>query len=127
MKFDAIIVGTGPAGVSAAFPLVDAGLQVLMIDAGMSAVFGSRQAALILEGDKAYALHRGVRLEIPTGGGAELLNQGLRRPVRNDAHDRHAQGQLFLNQDAQKIAQSKTASEGEKAGGVAQVLPAVRD
>ena len=49
------------------------GGRVLMIDAGMSAVYGSRQAAVILEGGKAYALHRGARLEIPTGGGAELL------------------------------------------------------
>lgn len=34
MSFDVIIVGTGPAGVSAAFPLVEAGLKVLMVDAG---------------------------------------------------------------------------------------------
>ena len=32
--FDAIIVGSGPAGVSAAFPLVDAGMRVLMVDGG---------------------------------------------------------------------------------------------
>lgn len=32
--FDVIIVGSGPAGVSAAFPLVDAGLRVLMVDGG---------------------------------------------------------------------------------------------
>lgn len=32
--FDAIIVGSGPAGVSAAFPLVSAGLRVLMVDGG---------------------------------------------------------------------------------------------
>lgn len=32
--FDAVIVGSGPAGVSAAFPLVDAGCSVLLIDAG---------------------------------------------------------------------------------------------
>lgn len=32
--FDIIIVGSGPAGVSAAFPLVDAGLRVLMVDGG---------------------------------------------------------------------------------------------
>lgn len=32
--FDIIIVGSGPAGVSAAFPLVEAGLRVLMVDGG---------------------------------------------------------------------------------------------
>ncbi len=32
--FDIIIVGSGPAGVSAAFPLVKAGLRVLMVDGG---------------------------------------------------------------------------------------------
>lgn len=31
---DCIIVGSGPAGVSAAFPLVEAGVRVLMIDGG---------------------------------------------------------------------------------------------
>jgi choline dehydrogenase-like flavoprotein len=32
--FDVLIVGSGPAGVSAAFPLLDAGLRVLMVDGG---------------------------------------------------------------------------------------------
>lgn len=32
--FDVIIVGSGPAGVSAAFPLLEAGLKVLMADGG---------------------------------------------------------------------------------------------
>lgn len=32
--FDAIVVGSGPAGVSAAFPLVESGLRVLMVDGG---------------------------------------------------------------------------------------------
>lgn len=32
--FDVLIIGSGPAGVSAAFPLVEAGLKVLMIDGG---------------------------------------------------------------------------------------------
>ena len=32
--FDMIVVGSGPAGVSAAFPLVQAGLKVLMVDGG---------------------------------------------------------------------------------------------
>jgi len=33
-EFDVIIVGSGPAGVSAAFPLVEAGVKVLMVDGG---------------------------------------------------------------------------------------------
>lgn len=34
VDFDVVIVGSGPSGVSAAFPLVDAGLSVLMVDGG---------------------------------------------------------------------------------------------
>lgn len=33
-NFDVIIVGSGPAGVSAAFPLVENGIRVLMVDGG---------------------------------------------------------------------------------------------
>lgn len=36
-EFDVIIVGSGPAGTSAAFPLVKAGLRVLMVDAQSAA------------------------------------------------------------------------------------------
>lgn len=34
-QFDAIIVGSGPAGVSAAYPLVKAGLKVAILDGGL--------------------------------------------------------------------------------------------
>lgn len=34
--FDIIIIGSGPAGVSAAFPLVESGLKVLMVDGGFA-------------------------------------------------------------------------------------------
>tara|TARA_R110002095_G_scaffold193178_2_gene171317 strand:- start:6683 stop:8290 length:1608 start_codon:yes stop_codon:yes gene_type:complete len=37
LDFDIIIVGSGPSGVSAAFPLVDSGLKVLMLDGGKQA------------------------------------------------------------------------------------------
>ena len=36
-EFDVIIVGSGPAGTSAAYPLVQAGLRVLMVDAASTA------------------------------------------------------------------------------------------
>lgn len=34
VDFDVVIVGSGPSGVSAAFPLLEAGLKVLMVDGG---------------------------------------------------------------------------------------------
>ena len=34
VDFDVIIVGSGPAGVSATFPLVESGVKVLMVDGG---------------------------------------------------------------------------------------------
>lgn len=34
VDFDVIVVGSGPAGVSSAFPLVEAGLKVLLVDGG---------------------------------------------------------------------------------------------
>lgn len=36
--FDVVIVGSGPAGTSAAYPLVEAGLDVLMVDGGKTAL-----------------------------------------------------------------------------------------
>lgn len=42
--FDIIIVGSGPAGVSAAFPLVEAGLRVLMVDGGKKPVIAPPEA-----------------------------------------------------------------------------------
>ncbi|OUU75089.1 MAG: 4Fe-4S ferredoxin [Methylococcaceae bacterium TMED69] len=34
VDFDVIVVGSGPAGVSATFPLIESGVQVLMVDGG---------------------------------------------------------------------------------------------
>ncbi len=48
------------------------GGKVVVIDVGLSAVYGSRLACLILEGGKAFALHRGVKIELPTDP-ADLL------------------------------------------------------
>jgi hypothetical protein len=47
--------------------------RVVLIDAGLSAYYGSRLACLIIEGDQAFALHRGVKLELPREPGAPLL------------------------------------------------------
>jgi len=44
------------------------GGRVIMIDVGLSAVYGGPPACLVIEGGKAYALHRGERLELPLGG-----------------------------------------------------------
>ena len=45
------------------------GGRVIVIDVGLSKVYGGPPAALIIEGGKYYALHRGKRLELPADGG----------------------------------------------------------
>jgi len=47
--------------------------KILLIDVGLSDFFGARQACLILEGDRTYALHRGRKLPIPMDSGSGLL------------------------------------------------------
>jgi flavin-dependent dehydrogenase len=47
-EYDAVIVGTGPAGISAAWPLVDAGLKVAIIEAGFLASDSHPKAPLSL-------------------------------------------------------------------------------
>ena len=44
------------------------GGKVIMIDTGMTAVYGGHRACLLLEDDKVYAVHRGEKLDLPTGG-----------------------------------------------------------
>ena len=44
------------------------GGKVIMIDAGLSAAYGGQLAALVIEDNAAFALHRGVRLPLPLGG-----------------------------------------------------------
>ncbi len=46
--------------------------KVLLIDVGLSAVYGARRACLVLEGGKAYALHRGKKLSLPMDSGPAL-------------------------------------------------------
>ena len=47
--------------------------KVLLIDVGLSALYGARRACLILEGDRAYALHRGQKLSLSGDSGPALL------------------------------------------------------
>jgi len=47
--------------------------KVLLIDVGLSAVYGARRACLILEGGRAYALHRGKKLPLPLASGPVLI------------------------------------------------------
>lgn len=49
------------------------GGKVLLIDVGLSAYYGSRLACLLIENNKAYAIHRGKRLRIPSDPGLPLL------------------------------------------------------
>ncbi len=53
------------------------GGRVLMIDCGMSSVYGGRQAALVIEKDKLFTLHRGTRIDLPASnaGLAEYLKR----------------------------------------------------
>ncbi len=64
-----IVIGHTPT-VGAVMPRF--GGKVIVIDVGLSAAYGGRLACLILEGGKAYALHRGERLELPSDP-ADLL------------------------------------------------------
>ena len=45
------------------------GGKVILIDVGLSAVFGGPPAFLLVENGKYYAVHRGKRLELPVDGG----------------------------------------------------------
>ena len=42
--------------------------KVIMIDVGLSAVYGGPPTCLVIENGKPYTLHRGQRLELPLGG-----------------------------------------------------------
>jgi hypothetical protein len=49
------------------------GGRVVMIDVGMSAAYGGRLACLLIEGGKAYAIHRGKKLALPADSPDEML------------------------------------------------------
>jgi hypothetical protein len=64
-----IVIGHTPTA-GAVLPRFDG--RVIMIDVGLSAAYGSRQACLVIEGGKFYALHRGEKLPLPFAGQALL-------------------------------------------------------
>lgn len=47
--------------------------RILMVDVGLSSYYGSRMACLVIENGKAFALHRGSRLEIPSDPGLPII------------------------------------------------------
>jgi hypothetical protein len=49
------------------------GGRVVMIDVGLSRVYGGPPASLLLEDGRAYAIHRGQRLPLPDQAGAPLV------------------------------------------------------
>lgn len=70
---DIIIIGSGPAGVSAAFPLVDAGINVLMIDVGHEKTDGLVKSdnyfEMHLAGAKQHEVFVGENFDVFTSGG----------------------------------------------------------
>jgi hypothetical protein len=49
------------------------GGRVLMVDVGLSAVYGSRRACLVIDKGVPYTLHRGKRIDLPDATPAGLL------------------------------------------------------
>ena len=66
-----IVVGHTPTEGLLVMPRY--GGRVVVIDVGLSAVYGGPPAALLLEEGRAYALHRGQRLPLPEDDGESLL------------------------------------------------------
>jgi hypothetical protein len=60
------------------------GGKVLAIDVGLSKVYGSRSALLVIENGRPYALHRGTRLEIPQDSSQPALVGYLKRAAALD-------------------------------------------
>ncbi len=47
--------------------------QVILVDVGMSALYGSHRACLVIEPDGLYAIHRGTKIPLPKDEGADYL------------------------------------------------------
>lgn len=79
-KVKRIVVAHTPI-TGAIMPRFDA--RVLLIDVGISRDYGGSLACLLIEGGRIYALHRGTKLEIPSGATEDLLCY-LRQAARLD-------------------------------------------
>jgi choline dehydrogenase-like flavoprotein len=79
---DVVIIGSGPAGVSAAFPLVEAGLRVLMIDGAERDAAGSRPTG------EPWRKRLGAGLEalVPEDGLTPKLRTPAGRRIVGDFH-----------------------------------------
>ncbi len=66
-----IVIGHSP---TAGTVIPRFGGRVLVIDVGLSKVYGHRLACLVIENDHPYTLHRGKRLELPGDSREALLN-----------------------------------------------------
>jgi hypothetical protein len=60
-----IVIGHTPTA-GAVLPRFEG--KVVVIDVGMSAVYGSHRACLLIEGSNFYAIHQGHKLDLPPGG-----------------------------------------------------------
>ena len=65
-----IVIGHTP---TAGTVLPRFGGKVIMIDVGLSAYYGARQACLLVENGEVFTLHRGQRLKTPMNGDEDLL------------------------------------------------------
>jgi hypothetical protein len=61
-----IVVGHTPTA-GAVVPRFDG--KVVVIDVGISAVYGSHRACLLMEADKLFAVHRGEKIPLPGNAG----------------------------------------------------------
>jgi choline dehydrogenase-like flavoprotein len=81
---DIVIIGSGPAGVSAAFPLVETGLRVLMIDGAGREAAGTRTAGepwrkRLGDGLEALVPEDGLSPKLRTPAGRRIVGDFQRR------------------------------------------------
>jgi hypothetical protein len=65
-----IVIGHTPTP-GAVLPRFDG--KVILVDAGMGVPYGSHRTCLVLEQDKLYAVHRGEKIDLPSGSPDDYL------------------------------------------------------